>query len=325
VRVRREIERASVLIAGAALIGAAVACAPLRATLGVEEEPGGLIASLDESIVDVPEVWLATEDGDVLPSAVGAAGVPPVPAPPQPSAEGAPGETAVRYTRIPAPSLPPGPRRIGIQAGHWMTGQAPPELSRLMKETGAEWAGVTEVEINLDIARRVEAILEGMGFAVDVLPTTIPQGYTADAVVALHGDSDGTGKTSGFKLAHGSRRTPYEAALLDTIKREYAAATGLGWDAEGISRGMGSYFAFAWQRTRYTTAPHTPSVVLEMGFISHAGDRTMLTRKADVVAGAIARGIVAFLEAHPRERLFGQDLLVPVVPQLRLAWPSPSP
>lgn len=44
--------------------------------------------------------------------------------------------------------------------------------------------------------------------------------------------------------------------------------------------------------------------------VSHARDRALLTRQPDLLAKAIAKGIVIFLEAHPREVLFGKDLLV---------------
>jgi N-acetylmuramoyl-L-alanine amidase len=159
---------------------------------------------------------------------------------------------------------------------------------------------------------------------VDVLPTTIPQGYVADAFVALHGDGDGTGENSGFKMAFSSRRTPFEANLLDAIKASYGAATGLGYDSRRISRAMLNYFVFTWQRNKYATAPHTPSVVLEMGYVSNDVDRELMTEKPDLVASAIANGIVQFLDAHPRDKLFGQDLLVPATPQLA-PRPAPTP
>ena len=38
------------------------------------------------------------------------------------------------------------------------------------------------------------------------------------------------------------------------------------------------------------------------------------------VAEALARGIERFLEAHPREKLFGEDLLVPT-PRFRFTSP----
>ena len=222
------------------------------------------------------------------------------------------------YVRVPRPTLT-GPRRVGIQAGHWLTDQAPPELWRLLAQTGTTWNGVKEVDINLDIAKRIKAILEPRGIAVDVLPTTIPQGYLADAFIALHGDGDGTGERSGFKMAYVTRRTPYEQDLLLSIKDVYKQATGLEYDAASVSRSMLGYYAMSWFRYKNATAPHTPSVIMEMGYVSNDTDRELMTGHADVVAGAIAQGIVRFLDTHPRDKLFGQDLIVPALP----AFPPP--
>lgn len=212
--------------------------------------------------------------------------------------------------RVAKPAMPEGPRRIGIQVGHWEAESAPDELAALRTRTGTSWAGITEREINRDIALRIETILEAQGYLVDVLPAIIPTRYLADAFVSLHGDGDGTGVNSGFKLAYSTRRTPYEAALLESIKAEYGAATGLAYDSDRVTRDMLGYYAHNWLRYQSATSPFTPSVILEMGYVSHAGDRRLLTTQADLVAGAIAKGIVAFLEAHPRDTLFGKDLLV---------------
>lgn len=267
---------------------------------------GGMAASLDEDLA-APEVWAASEEGDLLPAGGTAAGPAPLPAASQvPSV----------FTRIPKPAIS-GPRHVGIQAGHWQTEAAPPELYRLWAATGTSAAGVNEVDVNLDVARRIAAILGAQGIVVDVLPTTIPPGYVADAFVALHADGDGTGENSGFKLAYASRRTPYEADLLESIRGDYAAATQLAYDPTHVSRAMRSYYALSWQRVKWSTAPHTPSVILEMGYMSNRGDREVLTDRADVVAGAIASGILKFLDTHPRNELFGEDLLVPAQPQLR--------
>ena len=227
--------------------------------------------------------------------------------------------------RIPVPkNVPTGPRRVAIQAGHWKSDEAPDELRRLIPQTGAEWEGVTEVEINLDIAQRVGVMLNSKGIAVDILPTTIPVGYVADAFVALHADSDGFGVNSGFKMAHGSRRGPYEDVLLNDIKDVYGAATGLDYDATHISRNMTGYFGFSWSRFQHAVAAHTPAVILEMGYVSNDDDRALMLDRADVVASSIAVGVMKFLDDTPRSKIFGQDLVVPAFPS-RPSRPSPSP
>lgn len=232
---------------------------------------------------------------------------------------------ALGTIRIPVPkTIPTGPRRVGIQAGHWKTNEAPPELRMLESQTGSAWEGITEVEINLDIAQRVAVILNRHGIAVDLLPTTIPPGYVADAFVALHGDSDGVGARSGFKLAHGSRRGPHEDALLASIKEHYGAASGLPYDPQHISRNMLGYYAFSWSRWQHAVSAHTPAVILEMGYVSHDHDRALMLDNADALAAGIAQGVITFLSNTPREQIFGQELVVPAFPSRRSPSPSPS-
>src|SRR5207253_4541373 len=75
--------------------------------------------------------------------------------------------------------------------------------------------------------------------SVDILPVTVPPGYLADAVVALHADSDGVGQWSGFKMAHSARRGPFEDALLADVKKAYGDATGLEYDPRSEERRVG--------------------------------------------------------------------------------------
>src|SRR5258708_12238282 len=82
----------------------------------------------------------------------------------------------------------------------------------------------------MESANRAADLLRSHGYVVDILPTTVPMGYLADAFIALHMDGDGTGENSGFKLAHGSRRGPYEQQLLDDVSQEFGPATRLPLD-----------------------------------------------------------------------------------------------
>lgn len=302
--------------AAAVLVGAIVGQQALRPA---ESEP--LLASTAEpaaelsSAMDLPEGALRGSDGSGMQAPLPALTAMPAPAggataaPVFMAAATARPTATPLLTRVPKPTLS-GPRRVGIQAGHWLTQNAPPELRRLLTQTGTSWNGINEVTINLDIAERLKEILEPQGIVVDVLPTVIPPGYLADAFVALHGDGDGTGANSGYKMAFSARRTPHEAALMDAIKAHYGAATGLPYDQFRISNQMRGYYAMAWTSNKWSTAPHTPSVILEMGYVSHDRDRDLMLNRPEVVAGGIAEGIIRFLETHPREKLFGQDLIV---------------
>ena len=226
------------------------------------------------------------------------------------------------YTRLAAPKVEGGPRRIGIQIGHWQTDNVPPELRRLEVQTGTSWNGITEVEVTMEIANQTADLLRSHGYIVEIIPTTVPTGYLADTFIALHMDGDGTGENSGYKLAHGSRRGPYEQQLLDDVKDEYGAATGLRWDPEHVTRNMRGYYAVSWQRYRSSTSPFTPSVILEMGFLSNDADRALAMDHPDVLARGIASGIERFLSEVPSTELFGKDLLLPPT---RPAFPSSSP
>jgi len=224
------------------------------------------------------------------------------------------------YTRVPAPKVEGGARRIGIQVGHWQTDNVPPELRRLEVQTGTSWDGITETEVSLEIATRLADLLKSHGYIVDIIPTTVPQGYLADAFVALHLDGDGVGTAEGYKLAHGSRRGPFEQQLLQDLSDEYGAATGFAIDPN-VTANMRGYFAFNWQRYRSATSPFTPSVILEMGFLSNDGDREFIMNNPDRAAMGIANGIERFLSEVPSTELFGKDLLLPPT---RPAFPKPS-
>src|SRR5207237_3580398 len=108
-----------------------------------------------------------------------------------------------RSFRTPLPPAPlydpPGQKRVGIQAGHWLTDQVPPELGRL--QAGAVGGGKQEWEVNLDVAQRAAVLLESANIQVDVLPATVPPSYRANAFIALHADGDPAGVANGFKVA----------------------------------------------------------------------------------------------------------------------------
>jgi N-acetylmuramoyl-L-alanine amidase len=229
--------------------------------------------------------------------------------------------------RITKPKVDPSsPRRVGIQVGHWQTTDVPTEYgTRIQAQTGTSWAGYTEVDVTMEIASRMAALLEAQGLKVDILPTTIPAGYLADVFVALHCDGDGVGELSGFKMAHGSRRGPYEDKLLAAIKGTYAQATGLSYDAEHVSRNMTGYYAANWSRYQHAVSPFTPATIIELGFLSNDDDRTLLVDHPDVVATGVVNGILAFLDANPRSKIFGEDLLIPQSPIRQGQAASPSP
>lgn len=217
---------------------------------------------------------------------------------------------AVTPIRIPKPAVPEGPRRIGLQVGHWQTQDVPDELRRLEHATGASWGRVSEWQVNFDVANRTAAILRGHGYVVDILPTTVPSGYLADVFISLHADGDTDGSGRGYKAAHGSRRGPYEDQLVRILMEEYGRATGLPVDPK-VTRNMLGYYAFSWSRFKSAVAPHTPAAILEMGFLTNATDRTVLLQQPDRAATGVANAVLRFLEEVPAGAAFANDLVVP--------------
>ena len=196
-----------------------------------------------------------------------------------------------------APSIDDGrTKRVALQAGHWLSGELPDELAMLRTSTGTDGGGVQEWQLNLDVAKRVAALLGARGVAVDILPATVPEGYRADAFVALHADGDPSGLLSGFKLAsgHWSGTTAADEALIGAITCEYYEATKLGLDPH-VSYNMTGYYAFNNRRYQHAVSAGTPAVILEMGFMTNASDLRLLLGSPDAVALGIARGILRFL------------------------------
>ena len=204
-----------------------------------------------------------------------------------------------RSLRLPLPAAPlynpPGPKRVGLQAGHWQNDQVPAELGRL--QGGAVGGGKQEWQVNLDVAQRAAGLLEASGIDVDVLPATIPPHYQAHAFIAIHADGDTTAETRGFKVARpGFSSIPaVDDQLVDAINQLYAADTQLPRDDEHISLRMRYYYAFNSRRYCHAVAPGVPQAIVEMAYLTNATDREYLIGDPDRLARGIADSVRAFL------------------------------
>ena len=173
-----------------------------------------------------------------------------------------------------------GAPRVGIVVGHWQN------------DSGAVCPdGLEEVEINLDVAERTAGLLRRAGYKVDLLAEFDPQldNYEADVFLSIHADSCVNG-VSGFKLARlpESQVAAKTDRLVDALYREYANLTGLDPHYHTITYDMRDYHAF------HEISPATPGAIIEIGFMG--ADRDILTRRSDLVARGIARGIIAYLQ-----------------------------
>ncbi|HEY8598902.1 MAG TPA: N-acetylmuramoyl-L-alanine amidase [Thermomicrobiales bacterium] len=206
---------------------------------------------------------------------------------------GAKPKPAPAATATPAPPIK---ARVGLQVGHWESEELPDELAILRTEHGANAGGVNEVDINYAIAQRVADLLRARGITVDILPATVPSGYTADAFIAIHSDYNNSPTMNGFKLARfrDSASPAHDDALLSAITVDYGAATGQPRDGY-ITRAMTGYYAFNNADFQHAIAPQTPGVIIELGFLTNPTDRTLLTEQQATVATGLAAGIIRFL------------------------------
>lgn len=202
---------------------------------------------------------------------------------------------------IPGPddwAAPEGPIRIALQAGHWKANEAPAELSGL-RDNGTASQGTAEWEVNLAIAERAAELLEGLGYAVDVLPAVVPPSYRAHLFISIHADGSGDARAAGFRVAAPRNdRTGRAANIVQLLERSYGEATGIK-RLPTVTRRMQNYYAFNFQRYVHALHPMTIAVILETGFLTNAGDRRIIVDDPERAARGIVAAVVAFPHTPP--------------------------
>lgn len=195
---------------------------------------------------------------------------------------------------------------VGVQIGHYKNNELPDELWRLEGSTGTSGGGRTEVDLNFDVANRVAKLLRAQGVVVDLLPATVPTGYSADAFVAIHADGAASSGPRGFKISTrwSSEVAVQDGILVDQITDAYRKATGLPEDSN-VTRNMRGYYAYSPRRPNWRTSNLTPGAIVEMGFMTNSADRAVMFNKTDIVAGGIVDGIMGFLHSAYGQRPVG--------------------
>jgi N-acetylmuramoyl-L-alanine amidase len=192
----------------------------------------------------------------------------------------------------PVPPTPteehPGMPLVGIVAGHWGN------------DSGAECPdGVTEQQVNLDIARRVTEKLRAKGVWTDLLQEFDSRltDYRADVLLSIHADScepvDADPPASGFKVARSAASAipTTEDRLVTCLKEEYQKATKMAFHENSITSDMTSYHSFS------EIHADTPAAIIETGFL-HL-DYDMIVKQPDLPAQGITNGILCFLDNQP--------------------------
>jgi N-acetylmuramoyl-L-alanine amidase len=171
---------------------------------------------------------------------------------------------------------------IGIVSGHWGN------------DSGATCSdGLTEAEINQNIATMVQKQLNAKGFDVNLLKEFDPRltNFKALALVSIHADSCDyiNDQATGYKVAAALASPNPERAtnLTSCLRARYAQATGLPLHSTSVTGDMTNYHAFS-EIDESTTA-----AIIETGFLNL--DRKFLTENADLAAQGIVNGILCFL------------------------------
>ncbi|NPV67660.1 MAG: N-acetylmuramoyl-L-alanine amidase [Anaerolineae bacterium] len=182
-------------------------------------------------------------------------------------------------------------RRIGIVSGHWG-----PHPSTGRSDPGAVCPdGLTEAEVNRNVAQLVVQALSRRGYDVDLLDEWDPRldGYQASVLLSIHADSCHQftlpGAT-GFKVAPPASRTSARAddlRLRDCLLQRYQAVTNMPVHPS-ITRDMTEYHSFN------EISEVTPAGIIELGFLYE--DRDLLENRPDLLAEGIVQGLLCFLE-----------------------------
>ena len=196
---------------------------------------------------------------------------------------------------------PEGPVRIALQAGHWKAAEAPDEL-RGIRDNGARADGKLEWEVNLAIAREAAAMLEEIGYEVDVLPAVVPPGYRAHLFISIHADGSNDPRASGYRVAAPRRDVTGRADLIAALlEQSYGEATGLS-RVPTVTRRMSNYYAFNFRRYQHALHPLTIGVILETGFLTSASDRQVIVDDPSRAARGIVAAVQAFSVTPPPVR-----------------------
>ena len=172
--------------------------------------------------------------------------------------------------------------RIGIVVGH------------RGHDSGAVCAnGLTELEINSNVATYVQQKLIGAGYEVDLLDEfdSRLKNYQASLLLSIHSDScsyinDGA---TGFKVASAvtSHDNQDSSRIVQCLSDRYAKTTGLRYHYQSVTTDMTSYHAFD------EISPFTTAAIIELGFMNL--DQEILTTQPELLANGIVDGIKCYL------------------------------
>lgn len=192
-----------------------------------------------------------------------------------------------RARHTPAVQGPLSGLSVAILVGHWSAKDALQDTGAICEENGV--ATHTELQANQKVADIVIPRLEELGAKVTRLYELDARlnGLSVNLALSLHADS--CINATGYKAASLPTSLTREAEqdFIACLRHWYEHYTGLPWHAYSITDDMTQYHMHA------KVAGHTPSVILEMGFMG--GDQEILYERPEVIADGIVDSIRCFL------------------------------
>ena len=164
--------------------------------------------------------------------------------------------------------------------------------------------GIAEYELNLQIAKKLEAELTARGYTVKMVRTSndvdisnatraeFANNLEADAVIKIHANGSTDNSASGVMTVCQTSANPYNAAIYDKCKSlAKNVLSGLlsatGANSEGV------WETDAMSGINWSTVPVT---IVEVGYITTASDEALLV--TDDYQSKIARGIADGIDSY---------------------------
>lgn len=188
-------------------------------------------------------------------------------------------------------TLPPDfpSNRVGLVVGH------------RGHDSGAVCAnGLTELEINSNVATYLQQKLIKKGFEVDLLDEFDPRlsDYKAALLLSIHADSCDyiNDSATGFKVAAAFSQKADQSSnrLVDCIADRYAKVTGLRYHYQSVTTDMTQYHIFD------EINPYTTAGIIELGFMNL--DQDVLMTKPEMLAEGVAQGIGCYMNNEEAQR-----------------------
>ena len=153
--------------------------------------------------------------------------------------------------------------------------------------------GLTELEVNSNVATFVQMKLIDLGYEVELLDEfdTRLSDYQAGILLSIHADSCDyiNDSATGFKVASAmsTEKSENSTRLVQCIADRYANITGLRYHYQSVTNDMTRYHAFS------EIDPNTTAGIIEIGFLNL--DQDILTSDPELLADGIVAGIKCYM------------------------------